>query len=85
MELLLIHNPRETKVSDQKIGIILGRPEQQVLWFEVAMYNAMVVQVRNRGERGSNQVGSIRLVVVTFPADAIEELTTKGKVCHQID
>lgn len=45
MELLFIHDTGETKISDQKVGIILGSSEQKVLGFKISMDNAMVVKV----------------------------------------
>jgi len=49
------------------------------------MYDAVVVEICNGGECRSDQVGGIRLVVVPFSADAIEELTSKREVGHEVN
>ena len=47
MELFFVHDAAETEVGDEKVGIIFGRAEEQVLGLEVAVYYAVVVQVRD--------------------------------------
>lgn len=49
------------------------------------MYNAVVVEICDGGERRSDQVGGIRLVVIAFPADAIEQLASERQVGHEVD
>lgn len=43
MELLLIHDTAEAEISNQQVGVVFWRSEQQVLWFEIAVDNSMVV------------------------------------------
>ena len=45
----------------------------------------MVVEVRYSGKGGSDEVGSIRLVVTSFATYAVEEFAAKGEVGNQID
>jgi hypothetical protein len=45
VELLFVHDAAETEVGDKKVGIIFRCAEQQVLGLEVAVYDAVVVQV----------------------------------------
>jgi len=85
MELLLVHDAGEAKISDEQISVVLRSTEQQILGLEIAMHNTVVVQIGDGGEGGSNQVGGIRLVVVALAADAIEQLAAEGKVRHQVD
>lgn len=80
VELLLIHNPRQAKVCNQEIRIVFWCAEQQILGLEVTVHNAMVVQIRNSGEDGTNQTCGVSLVVAAFAADAIEKLSTESKV-----
>lgn len=42
----------------------------------------MVVEVCYGGEGGPYEVRGIRFVVVTFAADAVEKLSTEGKVSY---
>lgn len=49
------------------------------------MHDAMVVEVCDGGESGSDKVGGIRLVVVALPTDAVEQFTTKSEVRDQVD
>ena len=49
------------------------------------MYDSVVVEIGNSGEGCSNQIGSIRLVVITFTTDTVKEFTAKGKVSYKVD
>ena len=80
MKRLLIHNPRQPKIRNQQIRVILRRPEQQVLGLEVAVYDAMVVEVGNGRESGADEVGGVGFVIGAFAADAVEELAAEGEV-----
>ena len=72
VELLLVHNPRQSKISDQQIGVIFWRSKKKVFWFQVTMDNAVIVQIGDSGEGGSDEVTGVGFVVVAFPTDAIE-------------
>jgi hypothetical protein len=48
------------------------------------MHNAMIVQVGDGGKSGTNEVGSVGLVVGAFATDTIEKLATKGKICDKV-
>lgn len=85
VELLLIHDAREPKVGNQQVGIILGGPEQQVLGLEVAVDDAMVMQVRNGGQRRPDQVRRIALVVAAFAADAVEEFAAECEFGNKVN
>ena len=63
MELLLIHNTRESKVGDKKIGIVFGSAEEEILGLEIAMYYAVIVEVGDSRESGADEVCSIGFVV----------------------
>jgi hypothetical protein len=85
VELLLIHNSGETKIRNQQVCVILWCSEEQVFGLEIAMYNAVIVEICDGGESRSNEIGGVGLVVVAFAANAIEELTTKGKIRDEVD
>lgn len=84
MKLFFIHNARQSKVSNQQVGIVFWRTEQQVLGLQISVYNSMVVEVGDSGECCSNQVCGIRLVVVALSTDAVEQLASKRKVGHKV-
>ena len=74
VELLLVHDSRQAEVSDEKIGVIFWSPEEQVLWFEVAVDDAVVVEVGDGGESGADEICGVALVIASFSADSIKEL-----------
>jgi hypothetical protein len=47
MKLLLIHNPTQSKICNEKVRIVLWRAKQKVFGLKVAMYDAVIVQVSN--------------------------------------
>ena len=48
------------------------------------MHNAMIVKVCDCRKSGSNEVGSVGLVVRAFSANAIEQFATEGKICDKV-
>ena len=72
VKLLFIHNSRQSKVGDEKICVVFRSAEKQVLGLEIAMDNAMVVQICNGGKGSANEVCGIRLVVVALSTNAVE-------------
>ena len=72
MKLFLVHYSRQAKVCYQEICIVLGSSEEEILRFEVTMYNAMIVEVCDCGKSCTDEVGSVGLVVGTFATDTIE-------------
>ena len=76
MELLFVHYPGQAKVGDKQVCVVLGRPEKQVLRLQIAVHDAVVVQIRDSGQCSPNEIGSVRLVVVAFPAYAVEQLAS---------
>ena len=84
VKLLLVHDARQAKVSDQQVGVIFGRAEQQILGLQVSMDNAVVVEIGNSGQGRADKVCSIRLVVVALSADAIEELASQRQVGYKV-
>ena len=85
MKRFLIHNPTQSKVGDQQIGVILGCPEKQIFRLQVSMDDAMVVQVCYSAEGGSDQVCGIGFVVTAFPAYTVEEFAAESEVCDEVD
>ena len=43
MELLFVHDAAEAKVGNEKISVVFGCTEEQVLGLEIAVYYAVVV------------------------------------------
>lgn len=84
MKLFLVHYSRQAKVCYQKIGVVFRGSEQEILRFEITVYNAMIVKVCDRGKSCTNEVGSVRLVIGAFAADTVEQFTTKGKICDKV-
>jgi hypothetical protein len=85
VKLLLVHYARKSKISDKQIGVVLWCAEEQVLGLQVAMHDAVVVQIGDSGEGSPDEVGSIGLVVVSFAADAVEQLASQSKISDQVD
>lgn len=84
MELLLVHNPGQPEVGDQKVRIVLWCAEQQVLGLQVAVHNSVVMEIGHGREDGANEVRGVGLVIAAFATDAIKQLSAKGKVGNQI-
>jgi hypothetical protein len=85
MELLLIHNSRQPEIGNQEISVVLRGPEEQILGFQIAMDDTVVVKICDSGESGADQIGSIGFVVIAFPADTVEELSAEGEISDEID
>ena len=47
VKLLFIHNAGESKVGNQQVCVVLWSTEEKVFWFQVSMYNAVIVQIRD--------------------------------------
>ena len=45
VELLFVHDTGETEVGDQEVGIVFWCSEKQVFGLEIAMHDAVVVEV----------------------------------------
>jgi hypothetical protein len=43
VELLFVHDARQTKVGDKEISIVFGRSEEEIFGFEITVDDAMVV------------------------------------------
>src|SRR5699024_9763330 len=84
MELLFVHDPRQTKVCDQQVCIIFWGAEQEVFWLQVAMHDTMVVQISHCGEDRADEVCSVGLVVAAFTADAVEQLSSESEIGDQV-
>lgn len=84
VELFLVHDAGQAKVGDEEVGVVFGGAEQQVFGLEVAVDDAVVVEVGDGGEGGAHQVGSVCLVVATLAADAVEELAAEGEVGDEV-
>jgi hypothetical protein len=84
VKLFLVHYSRQAKVCYQKIGVVFRGSEQEVLGFEITVHNAMIVKVCDCGKSGTNEVGSVRLVIGAFAADTIEQFTTEGEIRDEV-
>ncbi len=84
MELFFVHNPRETEIGNEEVGVVLRGPEQEVLWLEVAVDDTVIVEVGYSRESCSDQVGGIGFVIATFSTNPIKQLTAKSEVSHQV-
>lgn len=84
MELLLVHDPAEAEIRNQEIRVIFRRAEEEVFRFQVAMDNSVVMEVGNGRQGGSDQLGCVGFKVGAFATDAIEELTAKCEVGHEV-
>jgi hypothetical protein len=85
VELLFIHNSRQPKVGNQQIGIVFWCSEQEVLRLQVSMYDAVVVKVCDSRKRGTDEITSVRFVIVALSADAVEKLASKRKVGDKVN
>lgn len=85
VKLLLVHDARQAKVGNEQVGIVLWRAEEQVLGLEVAVHDAMVVQIGDGRKGGAHELRRVGLVVVALAADAVEELAAEGEVGDEVD
>lgn len=75
---LVVHYSRETKIGNQKIGIVLWRAEKEILGFQVPVNDAVVVEVGYGREGGAYEVCSVGLEVASLATYSIKELSAKG-------
>ncbi len=59
--------------------------EEQVFGLEIAMYDALVVEIDDGVGDGANDVGGILLVVVATLADAVEQLAAHAEVGDEVE
>jgi hypothetical protein len=85
VELLLVHDSGESEICDEQIGIVFWGSEEQILGFQITMNDSMIVKIGDGGKGGSDQVGGVRLIVVSFAANAVEEFTTKREIGYEVD
>ena len=85
VELVLVHDAREPEVGDEQVGVVLGRAEQQVLGLEVAVHDAVLVEVGNGRQHRADQVRRVRLVVRALAADAVEQLAAQRQVGDEVE
>jgi hypothetical protein len=85
VELLFVHDAAEAEVGDEQVGVVFGGAEEEVLGFEVAVYDAVVVEVCDGREGCADQVRCVGLEVGAFAADAVEELAAEGEVGDEVD
>ena len=72
VELLLVHDSRQAEVGYQEVCVVFWSAEEEVFGFEVAVDDAVVVEVGYSREGGPNEVGSVGFVVAAFSTDSIE-------------
>ncbi len=84
VKLLLIHDSRQPKICYQQICVIFWCSEEKVLWFQVSMYNSVVVEVGYSGQGSTNEVRGIAFKVATLPTNSIEELSSKCEVRNEV-
>jgi hypothetical protein len=85
VELLLIHNSRQSEIRNQQIRVVLRCSEKKVLGLQISMYDAVVVEVCDSGQGCTHEVGRVGLVIVAFATDAVEELASKREVSDKVD
>ena len=83
--MLIVHDPGQSKIGDQQIGVVLGGAEEEVLGLEITVHDAVGVEVGDSGEGGEDQGGGVGFIVVTFAADAVEELAAQGEVGDEVE
>jgi hypothetical protein len=84
MELLFIHNSRQSEVGNQQISVVFWGSEQQILRLQVSMHDAVVMKVCDSRKCGADKIASIRFVVVALSADAVEQLAAKCEVGNKV-
>lgn len=84
VELLFVHDAAEAEVGDQQVGVVFWRAEEEVFGFEVAVHDAVIVQVGDGGEGGADQVRGVGFEVAAFAADAVEEFAAEGEVGDEV-
>jgi hypothetical protein len=84
VKLLFFHYAAETEVGDQQVGVIFGCAEEEVLRFEVAVHDAMIVEVGYGGEGGTDKIGGVGFKIGAFTTDAVEKLTAERKVGYEV-
>jgi hypothetical protein len=85
MELLFVHDAAEAEVGDQQVCVVFGRAEEEVLGLEVAVDDAVVVEVCDGREGCADQVCGIGLEVGALAADAVEEFAAESEVGDEVD
>ena len=85
VELLLVHYSGETKVGYQEVGVIFWGAEEEVLRLEVAVDDAVVVEICDCGEGCTDQICSVGFVVGAFSADTVEEFTSQCEICDEVE
>jgi len=76
MVLFLVHDATKSKVRNEQVCVVLRCAEEQVLRLQVTVDYAVVVQVGDGREDGSDYVCCVKFGVVSFPTDAVEEFTS---------
>lgn len=85
VEVLVVHDAAEAEIGDEQVGVVFGGAEEQVLGLEVAVHDAVGVEVGDGGEGGQDQGGGVGFVVVALAADAVEELAAQGEVGDEVE
>jgi hypothetical protein len=80
VKLLLVHDAREPKISNQQIGVVLWCSEQQVLWLQISVHNSVVMKICDCRQRSPNQIAGVGFVVISFATDAVKELASKRQI-----
>jgi hypothetical protein len=85
VELLFVHYPRQTEISYQQVGVVFWSAEEEVFGLEISMHDAVVMEVCDCGESGTDQVGGVGFVVAAFAADSVEEFAAECEVGYEVD
>lgn len=85
VEGFFVHDPREAEVGYEEVGVVFGCSEQEVLRFEVAVDDAVVMEVGDSGEGCADEVCGVGFVVTAFSAYSVEEFAAEGQVCDEVD
>lgn len=80
VELLLVHDPGQPEIRNQKVCIVFRGAEQQVLRLQITVNDPVVMKIGHGREDGANEVCGVGLVVAALATDAIEQLSAEGQI-----
>jgi len=84
VKCLFIHYSRETKVGYQQVRVVFGGSEEEVLGFQISVHYAVVVEIGNRRKGRTDEVRGVGLIIASFPAYSVEELTSESEVGYEV-
>ena len=84
-DLFIVDDSGEAKVGNEQIAVFGLVSEEEVFGFEVAVDDALLMEVDNSLGDGSNNVCSVLFVVVAPLADAVKELATHTEIGDEVE